>query len=390
MIDVDSEFDKLDKKAHKDEEKYLNAQVTVESYNFPHIYLTLDEIDEFNKECDRCGIDLKVVSLEEYMNLNTGDKSYNISEEESMEVREMKVDKVMNHLAKNYMPKEEEKNETNLMNSVNNYIRKKQRRIIDDNSEIESDKSNKSLSVNNSFISKSFVSKKTEKSDKNINNNENIIKNKNKKKKGNDEHKKDTDDELALDEHKKKVIKKKKPTKAGDILTENFDNYFRRIKETRKKQVEDEERRVPLIKEILEKSQNLTKEELKDFANHNGISLVNDITLSEYDLSKKDTNQLDRILVDININSDVLKLNQDRPENIKRMKSRLEREKKFNENHLKNKKLKEEKKMEMINASKKQSSNINENKDDKIENKKQDKKDSDLSDSDSGLDEDSI
>ena len=135
---------------------------------------------------------------------------------------------------------------------------------------------------------------------------------------------------MALDEHKKKVIKKKKPTKAGDILTENFDNYFRRIKETRKKQVEDEERRVPLIKEILEKSQNLTKEELKDFANHNGISLVNDITLSEYDLSKKDTNQLDRILVDININSDVLKLNQDRPENIKRMKSRLEREKKFN------------------------------------------------------------
>ena len=215
-------------------------------------------------------------------------------------------------------------------------------------------------------------------------------KNKNKKKKGNDEHKKDTDDELALDEHKKKVIKKKKPTKAGDILTENFDNYFRRIKETRKKQVEDEERRVPLIKEILEKSQNLTKEELKDFANHNGISLVNDITLSEYDLSKKDTNQLDRILVDININSDVLKLNQDRPENIKRMKSRLEREKKFNENHLKNKKLKEEKRMEMINASKKQSSNINENKDDKIENKKQDKKDSDLSDSDSGSDEDSI
>ena len=183
MIDVDSEFDKLDKKAHKDEEKYLNAQVTVESYNFPHIYLTLDEIEEFNKECDRCGIDLKVVSLEEYMNLNTGDKSYNISEEESMEVREMKVDKVMNHLAKNYMPKEEEKNETNLMNSVNNYIRKKQRRIIDDNSEIESDKSNKSLSVNNSFISKSFVSKKTEKSDKNINNNENMIKNKNKKKK---------------------------------------------------------------------------------------------------------------------------------------------------------------------------------------------------------------
>ena len=217
-----------------------------------------------------------------------------------------------------------------------------------------------------------------------------MIKNKNKKKKGNDEHKKDTDDELALDEHKKKVIKKKKPTKAGDILTENFDNYFRRIKETRKKQVEDEERRVPLIKEILEKSQNLTKEELKDFANHNGISLVNDITLSEYDLSKKDTNQLDRILVDININSDVLKLNQDRPENIKRMKSRLEREKKFNENHLKNKKLKEEKRMEMINASKKQSSNINENKDDKIENKKQDKKDSDLSDSDSGSDENSI
>ena len=386
MFDMNTEFEKLDKKARNDREKYLNAEVTVENYNFPHIYLTEEEIEEFNKECEKCGIDLMVVSLTEYMNLNSTDKSYIIGEDESIEQRELRVDKAMNFLGKNYIKKEkekedDEKEENILMEKVNKYIGLKQRRIPDDNSDDEiDDKSNKSISMNRSYMSKSYNSKKSEKSDRSENIG-NVKKNKYKKKKLND-------NDSGKDENKKK-LKKKKITKAGDKLTENFENYFRKIKETRQKQVEDKERRGPLIQEILEKSQNLTKQELKDFANHNGISLINDITLSEYDLSKKDTNQLDRILTDIDINSDVLKLNQDRPENIKKMKSRLEREKKNQERYLENKKLKEEKRKEKLNAAKKQNNNkINEDK--KSEEKKEDKKSSDMSDSDSDSDEDSI
>ena len=94
----------------------------------------------------------------------------------------------------------------------------------------------------------------------------------------------------------------------------------------------------------MEKSQNLTQEGLREVAKITRVSLIDDNTLSEHDLTLKLTNQLDRILVDININSNVLKLNGGGKENIKKMKDRMEREKKAREEQILNKRLKEQKK----------------------------------------------
>ena len=154
--------------------------------------------------------------------------------------------------------------------------------------------------------------------------------------------------------------------------------HFRKIKETRQKQIDDEKRKIPLIKEIIEKSQNLTQEVLREVAKVNHVSLIDDSTLSQNDLNKKDTNQLDRILVDININSNVLKLNSGGKENIKKMKDRIEREKKAKEDQILNKRLKEQKKLEIENKNK-EKDKISEN-----------KKESDISDNNSESDDDSI
>ena len=54
--------------------------------------------------------------------------------------------------------------------------------------------------------------------------------------------------------NKKKIIKKKKNNKKSNEIAENFDNYFRKIRETRQKQIDDENRRDALIREIMEKS----------------------------------------------------------------------------------------------------------------------------------------
>lgn len=177
---------------------------------------------------------------------------------------------------------------------------------------------------------------------------------------------------------KKKLIKKKKNNRKTAEISEKFDNYFRKIKETRQKQIDDERRKIPLIKEIIEKSQNLTQEVLREVAKVNHVSLIDDSTLSQNDLNKKDTNQLDRILVDININSNVLKLNSGGKENIKKMKDRIEREKKAREDQILNKRLKEQKKLEIENKNK-EKDKISEN-----------KKESDISDNNSESDDDSI
>ena len=128
----------------------------------------------------------------------------------------------------------------------------------------------------------------------------------------------------------------------------------------------------------MEKSQNLTQEGLREVAKINRVSLIDDNTLSEHDLTLKLTNQLDRILVDININSNVLKLNGGGKENIKKMKDRMEREKKAREEQILNKRLKEQKKQKMENKIK-ENNKVNEN-----------KKESDLSDNNSESDDDSI
>ena len=380
MFDADDEFEKLNQRVKHEEEKYLNAEVTVENYKFPHIYLTDEEIEEFNRESDKNGLDIKVVPLSTYMNLNSPDKTFNVDEDDEIDIeeKEKNIEKFMNFLGKNYIKRDEKNEEKN----ENKFIGKKRNKILEDESEQE--ESNIS-----SFKSKSYV-----RSRKIIKNNGNKEEDEKSEKSNLSEfNKKDIDIEEEKEEeksndkkhnekngnkNKKKIIKKKKNNKKSNEIAENFDNYFRKIRETRQKQIDDENRRDALIREIMEKSQNLTQEGLREVAKINRVSLIDDNTLSEHDLTLKLTNQLDRILVDININSNVLKLNGGGKENIKKMKDRMEREKKAREEQILNKRLKEQKKHEMENKIK-ENNKVNEN-----------KKESDLSDNNSESDDDSI
>ena len=379
MFNADNEFEKLSQQVKMEEEKYLNAEVTIENYKFPHIYLTEDEIEQFNKECDQYGFDIKVVPLSTYMNLNSPDKTYNINEDDEidMEQKEKNIDKFMNYLGKNYQKKEDKKDK----DKENTFLGKKRNKILEDDSEQED-------SNISSYKSKSHIGKRIKK-------NENIEEDENSEKSNlsvNNKRKKkiiDDDEEISSgkkesegkgNKKKKNLNKKKKNMKKSNEISEKFENYFRKIKETRQKQIDDEERKDPLIQEIMEKSQLLTKDDLKELAKDNRIGLLDDSTLKQSDLNKKNTNQLDKILVDINFNSNVLKLNNDGKENIKRTKDKLEREKKSREDHLKNKRLKEEKRL---------NSNGNKGKESSYD-KKEDKKESDLSDNDSDSDSDII
>ena len=162
-------------------------------------------------------------------------------------------------------------------------------------------------------------------------------------------------------------------------LSENFDNYFKKIKETRKKQEDDEKRKSELIKNIMESSQLLTRDVLNDVAKVNHFTLLdNNSTIRELDLQNKDVIQLDRIMVDININSKLLKLNPENQANIKKMKTRQEMEQKAKEEH-------DQRKMQLLREA--ENKKINENKN---EEKKEEKKNSDISDKDSESDENSI
>lgn len=383
MFNADDEFEKLNQQVKMEEEKYLNAEVTIENYKFPHIYLTEEEIEQFNKECDHYGFDIKVVPLSTYMNLNSPDKTYNLNEDDDidMEQKEKNIDKFMNYLGKNYQKKEDNKEKEK--EKENKFIGKKRNKILEDDSEQED-------SNISSYKSKSHIGKRIKKNEK-IEEDENSeksnlsVNNKRKKKIIDDEEeissgKKENEDKG--NKKKKNLIKKKKNMKKSNEISEKFDNYFRKIKETRQKQIDDENRIDSLIQEIMEKSQLLTKEDLKELAKVNRIGLLDDSTLKQSDLNKKNVNQLDKILVDININSNVLKLNNDGRDNIKKIKDRMEREKKSREDYLKNKRLKEEKK-QISNRNKEKEKNSS-------YDKKEDKKESDLSDNDSDSDSDII
>ena len=71
-MDIQFNFAKFQEKVDKEDEIYENFRISAEDYNFPHIYLTDEEIIEFNEECKRAGIDLKVIPLSEYMNISGG------------------------------------------------------------------------------------------------------------------------------------------------------------------------------------------------------------------------------------------------------------------------------------------------------------------------------
>ena len=93
----------IQKKVEEEDEKYKNFRINGENYNFPHIYLTDEEINDFNEECKRCGIDLKVVPLSDYMN-------FNLAENEEVDIESNM--KIINNLcisdSSNYINKPEE------------------------------------------------------------------------------------------------------------------------------------------------------------------------------------------------------------------------------------------------------------------------------------------
>ena len=223
MFNADNEFEKLNHQVHLDEEKYLNAEVTIENYNFPHIYLTDEEIEQFNKDCEQYGYDIKAVPLITYMNLNSPDKSFKLddSEEDDMENKEKNVDKFMNHLGKNYHAKEEKKEK-----KENKFVGKKRNKILEDSFEEEK-------SVKSSFKSKSILSNRSKKSDSSDKSNlteDNKDNNESKMNMDEEDKNDNKSDKSVIKDKKKKLIKKKKHPKKTDEIAENFNNYFRKIR----------------------------------------------------------------------------------------------------------------------------------------------------------------
>ena len=374
MSFAEKEFEKLNEQVKMEEEKFLNAEVTIQNYKFPHIYLTDEEIEEFNKDCAKYGYDIQAIPLVTYMNLNCPDKEYQLNGEDEidLEEKEKNIDKFMEFLGKNYHKIKEENKEDKNDKDVKDdkeekndkMLGKKRNKVLDDSFEEEKSvkSSLKSKSIKSNRSKKSEISEKSNLTENNLENN-NEEKNNNK---------------ITKNKEKRKKINKKKNKKKTNEIKENFNNYFKKIIETKKNQEDDENRKNNLIQEIMINSQLLTKEVLNEVAKVNRFGLLdNSTTIKESDLQKKTVIELDRIKVDININSKLLKLNSDNQSNIKKIKQRQEMEQKAKEDkeeHIQ-KKLKE--------AEDKKKKNKN-------ENKKQEKKESDISDKDSDSDDDSI
>lgn len=325
MINIEEEFEKLKEKVQKQEEKYENFQMTSDNLKLPHIFLTSKEINEFNQECEKSRLNLKVVPLFDYMNLL-------MAKEE-----DRSIDSDFSLIEKSYISKikddeqEEEKHnnkriilsKSNKGKNVNNYLNKKKERDFKENEKEEEIKINENCDDNDD----SFFSFK---SNLQVNKVESLNKNKAKKK------------QLIKRNHLNKKTQKIKHAKNNDVNI-NFNNYFKKIKETGEQLKNIDKRKEELISEISENSQNLTKEGLKEIADNKHIRLVGD-QFKINDLNQKTVNQLEILLGDIQINSNVNKLEIDRKDDIKTIKNKEEMERKSHERALKKKMKKEEKK----------------------------------------------
>lgn len=333
MHNIDEEFEKYNQRVKNEEIKYANSEVKIENYKFPHIYLTEEEIEDFNKKCDELGFDIKVVPICEYLNLNPEKNENEDGEEDEVsEYTKMeRVEKFMDHLGRNLLSENKidkkkltmENNADYIMNEVNSYIGKKQRRIFFDHNQNEKNKNNETkdkINDNNDFSTLSETNKG------------------------------------------KKGFKKKYNYNNDENLKENANKYFKRIIDTAQELKNNEIRKDPLVDEILEKSQLLEPDDLKSLASKKRISVVGDNELSEFDLKKKDVRQLDGILADININSDVSKLKNEKRENIKRIKARKNLENQSILDYMYHKAIKEQKKLESSqNFLKEKSNSVNNN-----------------------------
>ena len=163
-LDSQEEFEKYNQRVKNEEIKYANSEVKIENYKFPHICLTEEEIEDFNKKCDELGFDIKVVPICEYLNLNPEKNENEDGEEDEVsEYTKMElVEKFMDHLGRNLLSENKidkkkltmENNADYIMNEVNSYIGKKQRRIFFDHNQNEKNKNNETkdkINDNNDF-----------------------------------------------------------------------------------------------------------------------------------------------------------------------------------------------------------------------------------------------
>ena len=244
MYNIDEEFAKYQEKVEKENKKYEKCEISADNFTFPHIFLTDEEIIEFNAECKRSKIDLQVIPLSEYMNISLIDKE------------ERDINEDMKFIDNCYIPKkedyEEEKKEEDhktinkkninnekmnlgdIIKNVNEYIGKKQKRIINDDydeSDVSDEKSQKTIFSFKSSIefSKNKLKKEKEKEKEKEKDNKdmkNTNKNKNKNKnKSRDRLKKAEKDDKN---HKKKKIVPKKDENSNNNNKNIIDRYFKK------------------------------------------------------------------------------------------------------------------------------------------------------------------
>lgn len=351
MYSTDQRFEKIKEKAQNEDKLFENCQVTANNYNFPHIYLSDEEIQEFNEECRKAGLDLKVVPLYEYMNSN----------QDKLELNSSKKAKLLSdcfiNIPNNEVEEEEKKSSfmndfsINFGSDVNKkgpekkYLNKKRNKILNDsensmeeNKSIENrnnsndDQSMSSFSITNSNKNRTKINKKKEK---------------NKSKNPANNRKKTVTTVKMPKKRKNNFGKDNKEKKDKMDINNNMNNWFKRIKETSAECQNEEINKQKIIEEIMKRSENLTKDGLKEMANNKHIKLVGD-QFKITDLKGKTLPQLKGILQDIKINSDIIMLDNDRKNVIKNIRNKEEMRRKSQERALKKKQKEEEKKRENL------------------------------------------
>ena len=340
LYNREDHFHFWEEKVRNEQEIYKNFEVSEEDYAIEKIYLTDDEIIEFNRICEEEGLDLKVLPLSQFT-------------ERYLEVDDDIIDEEIDIFSQTFIDKakEDEEKQNNSLNSnqhnfnldykikyVNEYIGKKQKKNI-----TESDYEDKSDEKHSDYEENSKHSQKSPENMDEINKMEieqpietkkrdiQKILNKNKNK----------SNKIIEDEEDVKYNIKKKKNEKKEETNDNFFKYFGKIRNSSIDQQNEIKRKKDLIDKILENSQYLTKEQLNEISQNNHIKIVGH-QLSIYDLKQKRENQLNDILVNINYNSKFGKLEPNR-ENIRNILNKEEMERKKYERALERKRQKEEK-----------------------------------------------
>ena len=349
MYSTDQRFEKIKEKAQNEDKLYENCQVTANNYNFPHIYLSDEEIQEFNDECRKAGLDLKVVPLYEYMNSSQDKLGLDSSKKAKL------ISDCFINIPNNEVEEEEKKNsfmndfsinfesDDNKKEPEKKYLNKKRKKILNDsensmeeNKSFENknnsndDQSMSSFSITNAKKNRTKINKKNEKNKS--------------KNPANDRRKNPTTIKVPK-KGKNNIGKDNKEKKDKMNINNNMNKYFKRIKETSAEFQNEETNKQNIIEEIMKRSENLTKDGLMEMANNKHIKLVGD-QFKITDLKGKTLPQLKGILEDIKINSDITILDNDRKNVIKNIRNKEEMQRKSQERALKKKKKEEEKRKE--------------------------------------------